>query len=183
MKKIKLPIALVIVIAGYLMIPTQAAAQWRVGATYELRDDTPQSGFGVRIEREIFRPIPIVDIGLRAHFSYFNEENDLSGGGSSISRDITTYDYGLAARAGVSVGIIKPYAGAGVGSNTFKVDTDDGSNSDSEFVWNGFAGVELTPVPHLNPFAEYRFQSLDGPEFTGDFESSGRFILGLIYTF
>lgn len=183
MKKIKLPIALVILVAAFLMIPTEAEAQWRVGATYELRDDTPQSGLGVRIEREIFRPIPIVDIGLRAHFSYFNEENDLSSSGPSISRDITTYDYGLAARAGVSVGILKPYAGAGIGANTFKVETEEDNDSDSEFVWNGFIGVELTPVPNLNPFAEYRFQQLDGPEFTGGFESQGRFILGLIYTF
>ncbi len=183
MKTLKVFFAGIILSTTLFLLPTHVMGQWSLGATYELRDDTPQSGIGIRVEREILNPAPIVDIALRAHFSYFKEENDISSEGLAITRDIRTYDYGLAATAGVSVGILKPYVGAGIGSNTIEVETEDQSNSDTEFIWNGFFGVEVTPVPNINPFAEYRFQQTEANDFAGGFESEGRFIMGLIYSF
>ncbi len=167
------------------MMPNQATAQWSIGASYEMRNEDPENGFGLRIERSILNPVPIVDIGLRAHFSFFNEENEFSQGNQSVSTELTYYDYGLAATGGVSIGILKPYVGLGIGNNNIDFSGDDGTDfSDSEFFWNGFVGTKLTIIPKLKPFVEYRFQSSDEPEdIEVDYGSDGRFILGLSLNF
>lgn len=175
-----------LILAACLMMPLQSAAQWSLGATYEMREEDPQNGYGIRIEREILKPIPIVDIGLRAHFSYFNEDNEFTRDNQSISGDLTYYDYGLAATGGVSLGLFKPYVGLGIGKDDIDFEGDDGSPdfSDSSFYWNGFAGAELTIIPKLHPFVEYRFQQADHPDdIEADFGSDGRLILGLSLQF
>src|SRR5699024_945974 len=109
-------------------VPQQSAAQWSLGASYEVRNEDPKNGFGGRVEREILQKLPIVDLLLRGHFSYFNDENEFSRDNQSISTEITIYDFGLAAVGGISVRMVAPYAGLGLGSETadlkFKEDID-----------------------------------------------------------
>lgn len=165
-----------------MLIPSQAYAQWGIGASYEVRQETPKNGFGLRIERGILGKVPVVDLRLRAHFSYFNKENSASSGGGTISKEITNYDFGLAAIGGVSLGLIKPYVGLGLGSTTFDLDqsnTQLPDDSDSKIFWNALAGVELSPIPVLKPFVEYRLQPSDEPDFSDNFDSNGRFVVGL----
>src|SRR5699024_798799 len=176
-------------------VPQQSAAQWSLGASYEVRNEDPKNGFGVRVEREILQKLPIVDLSLRGHFSYFNDENELSwgdGGENAISTDIQSYDFGLAAVGGVSLGIVAPYVGLGLGSETVnldpKEDTDFGSSSDSKLFWNGFIGAKVKPIPLITPFVEYRVKTnkafkindLNRDKFDN---SSGRFIIGLSLAF
>lgn len=168
--------------------PEITRAQWSIGASYEIRQEDPTNGFGVRIERQILQPIPIVDLGLRAHFSYFSEENNVTSGGVTYSTDVTNYDYGLAATGGVSLGLLKPYIGLGLGSTTFDVSTQDFptgdfNTSESSVFWNTFVGAELSVTPIFKPFVEYRFQQTDEPEFATDFDSNGRMIFGLSLAF
>lgn len=179
MKALKLQFLGIVFAAVCLMVPSQASAQWSLGASYEIRNEDPKNGFGLRVERDILQPVPIVDIGLRAHFSYFNEENNFSGDGATLSGDFTYYDYGLAATGGFSLGLLKPYVGLGIGNSNFDRDAEDNDfdDSDSKFFWNGFVGAELTPIPKLNPFIEYRFQPTDEAEFAPS--SDGRLIIGV----
>lgn len=168
--------------------PDIAQAQWSIGASYEIRQEDPTNGFGVRIERKILDFVPVVDLGIRAHFSYFSEENDLSQDGVSYSADVVNYDYGLAATGGVSLGLLKPYIGLGLGSTTFDVSTQDlpggdFDSSDSALFWNTFAGAELSVTPVFKPFVEYRFQQSDEPEFASSFDSNGRMIFGISLAF
>lgn len=168
--------------------PEITKAQWSIGASYEIRQEDPTNGFGARIERQILKPIPIVDLGLRAHFSFFNEENNISEGGVSYSADVTNFDYGLAATGGVSLGLLKPYVGLGLGATTFDLSTEDRPNgdldtSDSSVFWNTFVGAELSVTPILKPFVEYRFQQTDEPNFATEFDSNGRMIFGLSLAF
>lgn len=181
-------LALVGVFILSTMMPTITQAQWSIGASYEIRNEDPTNGFGVRLERQILDQLPIVDLGLRAHFSYFSEENNVSQGGVSYSTDLKNYDYGLAATGGVSLGLLKPYIGLGLGSTTFDVSTQDlpggdFDSSDSAFFWNTFVGAELSPIPALKPFVEYRFQQTDEPQFATDFDSNGRLIFGVSIAF
>ena len=60
-----------------LILTSSAFAQIEVGASFELRDEEPQSGFGVRIQSGFLNSIPVVNFGLRAHFSYFSETNNI----------------------------------------------------------------------------------------------------------
>lgn len=173
-------------------VPQTSAAQWSLGASYEIRNEDPKNGFGVRLERDILQKLPIVDLGIRGHFSYFNDENEITSEGASYSTEITNYDFGLAAVGGISAGLVAPYVGLGLGSETadlnFKGDADlpDGEGSDSNIYWNGFIGAKISPVPAIKPFVEYRVRS--SKEFS-DLNrdaidtSTGRFIIGLSLAF
>lgn len=185
MKTLKAKTGVLVILAACLMMPLQSAAQWSIGASYEIRDAEPKNGFGLRLERDILQPIPIIDIGLRAHFSYFSEDNDFSRDGATFSGEFNIYDYGLAATGGFSLGLLKPYVGIGIGRSSVDFDGErDGSafdDSDSRVFWNSFVGVELTPIPKLNPFVEYRFQPTDEANFEPS--SDGRLIIGLLLSF
>ncbi len=177
---------LFIILAGMLMVPQQSMAQWSIGASYEIRNEVPESGFGVRLERSILKKLPVVKLGIRAHFSYFNDKNGVTEDNFSYG-EITNYDFGLAAIGGASLGLIKPYVGLGLGATTFDGTGGDFQNfqntSDSPLFWNALVGAQLSPIPMLKPFVEYRFQQTDQPQFARSFESNGRFVLGLSIQF
>ncbi|MDZ7807792.1 MAG: hypothetical protein U5K71_11850 [Gracilimonas sp.] len=77
-------------------------AQFEIGASYEIRDEDPKNGFGIRVQKGILSQLPIVNLGLRLHASYFSDENSVSEDGVTYSRDLTNYDLGVAAIGGVS---------------------------------------------------------------------------------
>ncbi|WP_340106874.1 outer membrane beta-barrel protein [Rhodohalobacter sp. 8-1] len=175
-----------------LTLTDTANAQWSIGASYEVRDEDPTNGFGVRIERGILSAVPIVDLGLRGHFSYFNESNDLTSEGVTFDQTIQSYDFGLAATGGVSVGLVKPYVGLGIGwdnsSLEYSADAGDiGADIRDEFeaddfYWNGFIGAEVTIIPILNPFIEYRFTQITGRDDI-DLDNVSRLALGVSLRF
>lgn len=175
-------------------VPETSSAQWSLGASFEVRDEVPENGFGVRLERDLLQKAPLVNLGLRAHFSYFNEGNSVSGSGINYSQNITNYDYGLAAVGGVSVGLISPYVGLGLGSSTLDVNRDDLPNdspldeeaSDSAIYWNGFVGAKVSIVPALKPFVEYRLEDVSDyeDELSDNInQSNGRLIFGVSLAF
>jgi len=164
MKLKKLTYPLVLIALLFFSIPNNVLAQWSIGASYEIRDKAPKNGFGVRLERDILQKLPVVNLGLRAHFSYFSESNSVSlNGGGTYDSEIKNYDYGLAAVGGVSVGLIAPYVGLGLGSDNadFNVKNTSwpGEGSESNLYWNGFVGAKVSPIPVIKPFVEYRISS------------------------
>jgi len=168
-----------------------AMAQWGIAAAYESRSEDPQNGFGLRIERQILSGLPLLEVGLRAHFSYFSEENRLTSGGVTFSRDLESYDYGIAAYTGINLAFLKPYAGLGLGSDsskgTFEDDGQGGTGVPANFdenniYWNIFAGVQLSPIPIIKPFVEYRFTRLLDAEDL-DYKQNGRFAIGVKLSF
>lgn len=188
MKKI---VALIWFIVGLSSIP--AFAQLEIGASYELRDEDPQSGFGVRIQKGFLEQIPIANIAMRAHFSFFSEENNVDENGFSYSEELTNYDFGVAIIGGVSVGLIEPYIGLGLGSTTldFKAEgavlpqelQSNQEGSESNIYWNGLIGAKVSIIPLVNPFVEYRYSdtSLSEPELAE--VKTGRIIFGVSLSF
>lgn len=179
--------ALAICTLLFVALPGVSQAQWRVGASFEIRNEDPQNGFGFRIERTILQKVPIVDFGLRGHFSYFSEDNYV-GENSITYGEVENYDFGLAAVAGISVGLVSPYVGTGLGSTTTELKNPEGafdSGSESNIFWNGFVGAEVSPLPFLKPFAEYRFQAADSfDELQNAIDrSDGRLIFGVSLAF
>ncbi|MGD8748793.1 MAG: outer membrane beta-barrel protein [Balneolaceae bacterium] len=170
-------------------MPQKMLAQWSIGASYEIRKETPKNGFGVRIERELLQKVPVLNLGLRAHFSYFSDENSVSDNGVSYSSEIKNYDYGLAAVGGVTVGLISPYVGLGLGSNNADFNVKDanlpGEGSDSNLYWNGFVGAKVSPIPFLKPFVEYRIESTEKfKDLNSNVNTSdGRLIFGVSFSF
>lgn len=176
---------LAVALFALTLIPVQnAQAQWAIGASYEVRDQEPTNGFGLRIQRDILQSLPVVDLGLRAHFSYFSETVDSYMDLETPQLD--SYDFGLAGYGGVNLGLLKPYAGAGLGSENFEA-VQSGAQNDFDFeensiYWNLFIGAEISPIPVLKPFIEYRFTRLfDDDGF--DYTQNGRLAIGLTINF
>ncbi|MDX1639244.1 MAG: outer membrane beta-barrel protein [Balneolaceae bacterium] len=192
----------VAVVAGVMLavsiVPQEAEAQWGIGASYEIRDEVPENGFGVRIERGILNKLPVVKLGLRAHFSNFSEENNVTTSGNvSYTQEISDYDFGVTALGGVNIGLVKPYVGLGLGSNTINIDRSDlpsGSplsqeDDESNIYWNALVGAEVSAIPLLKPFVEYRYTDVGG-DFFDDVQSqsvpssqNGRIVFGVLLRF
>ncbi|MDZ7717922.1 MAG: outer membrane beta-barrel protein [Balneolaceae bacterium] len=135
-----------------------ANAQWSVGVSYEYRNEDPNSGFGLRAEKSILEDLPLLDLSLRGHFSYFNETTQIGREGINFSSDLNVYDFGFAALAGFSIELVSPYVGVGIGNERFKLSTDvqDLSFKERNFYWNGFIGANVEILPYLKPFFEFR---------------------------
>lgn len=166
--------ALFIIFSVVLLLPltlTETAnAQWSLGASYEVRDEDPANGFGIRLQRDILSAAPLVDIGVRAHFSYFNQSNSLTREGATSERDFETFDVGVAATGGISVGLVRPYVGLGMGWDNSSLEISEnvsGTGIESrepydktDLYWNAFLGAEITIIPMVSPFIEYRFSQV-----------------------
>lgn len=180
----------ILISAALMLFAIPLAAQTEIGVSYEIRDESPKNGFGARLETRILKGLPIIQLGLRAHFSYFSEENDISSGGLSYSRELHNYDFGVAATGGFSLGLLTPYVGLGLGSETADLKFKDIQNAgtrpedkeDSAVFWNTFAGAKVTLLPFLKPFVEYRFSggNLEMPHLS---DKSGRVIFGIVLSF
>lgn len=157
---------------------------WSLGLAYEIRNEDPSTGFGIRLERDVIPPESPFRLSTRAHFSYFVESVDVEDGGVTVDADVTSYDFGIALVAGAELGLAKPYVGLGVGTENFEVDSDDpDSNFDeNNFYWNGFGGLELILSPAVRPFIEYRITRLDDPDEV-DFDNVNRLSVGLSFRF
>lgn len=178
-------------------VPETSSAQWSFGASYEIRNEEPKSGFGLRIERALLQKAPLINLGLRGHFSYFSKENNINFDDGqttySYSQDIVNYDYGLAAVGGISVGPISPYVGLGLGATSLDISREnlpqnapfDEEADDSAIYWNGFVGAKVSIIPALKPFVEYRLEDISNYENElRDIQGSdGRLIFGLSLSF
>jgi len=190
-KKIRLTFLTALLLLPLALTDT-ADAQWSIGASYEVRDEDPTNGFGVRIERGILSAVPVVDLGIRAHFSYFNETNDASFESVTVDQTFESYDFGIAATGGVSIGLVKPYVGLGIGWDNSSLEySEDISGSDvdlreqfeaEDLYWNGFAGAEVKILPILSPFIEYRFTGISGREDV-DLDNVSRLAIGVSLRF
>ena len=155
---------------------TTAQAQFGIGGSYEIRNQTPETGFGVRIEKGIGLPIPLVKLGVRASASHFSKDNQITrdnGVSFEYDRSVTSIDYGVTLLGKVQLGFVKPYVGVGVGGTRSNMEIDnirdiqdtdpnlpDAGDLDdiekSEFTYHGIIGGEFSLIPLLNPFIEYR---------------------------
>lgn len=168
----------------FIPLHETANAQWSVGASYEYRNEDPNNGFGLRAEKSILEGVPLLNLSLRGHFSYFNETTQVSRQGIDFSSDLDVYDFGFAAFAGFSIGIVSPYVGAGIGSERFKLSTDvEGlSFKERNFYWNGFIGANLELLPYLKPFLEFRAGKLTSTDEV-ETDNINRFALGVSFHF
>ncbi|MFU8812511.1 MAG: outer membrane protein [Balneolaceae bacterium] len=161
----------------FLTVSTQSAyAQWGVGVSFELRDENPEDGFGLRVERRVFQQLPVVQFNMRAHFSYFRDTETISfftpGDPLQTDTELETFDFGLGLTGGIPIGLIFPYVGLGLGLDDTSFDADmvfrdDAGNalspepfSQTDFYWNLFVGGEISVLPFLKPFIEYRFTDI-----------------------
>lgn len=180
---------LILATACLILLGTPVLAQTEIGVSYELRDEDPKGGFGVRVQKGILSQLPAVDIAMRGHFSFFSDDNNVSEGGVTYSQELTNYDFGVAIVAGVSVGLIEPYIGLGLGSETLELKPEEvvgislTDESESNIYWNGIVGAKVPVIPLVKPFVEYRYSnnSLSEPDVAE--LTTGRIIFGVSISF
>jgi len=160
----------------------QASAQWSLGASYETRNEDPTNGFGLRVERSVLSAVPVVDFNMRAHFSFFNDDAELSGDNQNFSDEVDAYDFGLALTAGAQIALIKPYVGLGVGAESYDFDGESRSFDETNLFWNGFGGLELSILPMIKPFVEYRISQISGSDQI-NFDNVSRLAFGVSLRF
>ena len=167
----KLLVLVIGLLATQLINADYSYAQWGIGAGVEIRDEDPTTGVGIKLERSILSNAPILDINLRGHFSWFNDDDAESLRDQLSNTNVTAYDYGLALVLGVKLGIVKPYVGAGAGTERYSEERGTGqyfqennssfiNYSENNLYWNGFGGAEITLLPYLKPFIEFRYSKL-----------------------
>ena len=176
------------------------SGQTEVGVSYELRDEEPQNGFGLRVELPLLSQLPVLNLSIRAHASYFSDENELTQQGLRYSEDITNYDLGIQGILGVHVGLVEPYVGVGIGTERINItpkvlqpfNFDNGiydlllsEKSDDNVYWNASLGAKVSIIPILKPFVEYRYTNteLGSPKFDQFDAKTGRMVFGLSIRF
>lgn len=167
----------------------KAAAQWSAGLSYELRNEDPRHGAGIRVDREIMTFFPFMDLGVRGQFSYYSDEVNLRQGEFEYTGDYRTYDIGISGLLLFNIGLLRPYLGLGLGLDNSSL---EGSNlqqhtnekrafsklwddpeplelSVSAFSWDSVdayfqvtVGSSVEVFPFLAPFIEFRYTEISG---------------------
>lgn len=154
-----------------------AAAQWGIGASYELNfqaaDSEPQYGVGIRIERLLGLAVPRMDFRVEGHFAFHKSESVLlyNGNGHQFdySKDINYFDYDVNFIGRFDY-MVDPYAGIGAGFQSYELITGSAesnniSNTEYEDISyskvrpyvSGIVGVTVDDLPVVRPFAEIRY--------------------------
>jgi opacity protein-like surface antigen len=144
-----------------------------IGASYEVRPESPTTGFGARLELPLLKKIPVVSIRARAHVSFFSDESslDLQNAQNNIPTDLSVWDAGLMGLVGVNIPAIpvSPYAGIGIGIESTSLEVGASANlgglspeiDAQNTTINGLVGLKLD-IPLVKPFVEYRIAGVTG---------------------
>lgn len=172
----------------------KSMAQIGIGGGLDIRSEEPTHGYGIRLEYRIVNLPPVADLKVRAHGSYFSDTQKRSytvnGLVTEVFEEKSAFDIGAAILAGVKLGPVDPFAGIGLGVDSSELNTDRTVSSpgqlrginEENIYWNLFFGGELSIIPYIKPFFEYRFVQLINPE-NIDIKDSERFSLGIIFRF
>lgn len=196
---------LLVFLFGLLLTAELTRAQFAIGGGYQLRNESPKTGFTIIAEQGFLGRFPLLTLKTRVHFSAFSDQLSIQDldlqnlveateAQRAALHDLSSYDYGAAVLLGLNLGLVAPYVGAGLGNETFELKykfTDAISLpnslslddiSDNGFYWNGFIGADVSPIPFLKPFFEYRFSGMLGEELGAkelNYSQNGRITVGL----
>ena len=170
----------------WIVFPAQnayAVSSWGIGASYEMRDSDPGRGFGLRLERGILSGVPLLNLKMRAHFSFFSDEVS-SYRDAGLPADLDLFDYGIAVTGGPGFGLLHPYVGVGLGQERFRSlsDTPVLDFSENSIYWNLYGGLRLPILPAVSPFVEYRFTRLMSAD-DFDYNHNSRLAFGVTLSF
>jgi len=177
-----------------LSLPEKSLAQIGIGGGLDIRSEEPTHGYGLRLEYKIINLPSIADLKVRAHGSYFSDTRERSytvnGLVTEVFEEQSAFDIGAAILAGIKLGPVNPVAGVGLGIDSSELDTGRTASrpnlligiNEENLYWNLFFGGELSIIPYIKPFFEYRFVQLINPK-NIDTKDSERFSLGIIFRF
>jgi len=189
--KKRVPHILLLLLMLSVCVQERAIAQFGIGAGLDIRSEEPANGYGIRLEYKFFELPVAADLRVRLHGSYFFEEKIIRfenrGIQSEVREGSSAFDVGAAVLAGVNVGMVSPYAGAGIGvdgidNNPRQGVTQYSRIKEENMFWTALFGAEIKFIPYIKPFFEYRFVQLLN---TGDidFTESERLSIGVIMRF
>jgi opacity protein-like surface antigen len=164
--------SIIVLMISILTIAGQSAySQVGLGVSYEIRNEEPTNGFGGHVQFTLLN-FPVVSLSARIHYSYYSEEISYSEGTLRTSTDLTNNEIGGTAIAAVSLGLVSPYAGIGIGwhnyslsrtvlqQTTIGTEIPDLEDDEDSAIYYGVLGIAVTPLPLLRPFVEYRYAGI-----------------------
>lgn len=157
-----------------LMLAAVAMQAQTIGASYEIRPESPKNGIGVRLEMPLLKKLPVVSVRVRAHASFFSDESsfpDPNNLQASIPTDLSVWDAGVMGLVGVNIPAlpVSPYAGLGIGIESSSLELSGNVNLSgvspeidaNNTTINGLVGLKLD-IPIVKPFVEYRIAGVTG---------------------
>jgi len=180
-------------------------AQIALGGGLELREEDPETGINLRLEKELGFSLPLVTFRGRIQGGFFTEDgieltqNQLS---QFSNPEINSYYAGANLLAEIGIPIpVNPYGGLGVGYETVTLKAGNSSGNQSgnfldDTEGSGYVeatvGLKLSMLPLLKPFVEYRYVEPfnDFDQFRNnvtslnrDAEANNRFVFGILLQF
>lgn len=205
MKNHILTILLLSIMSFPLLTVHSVEAQIALGGGLELREEDPETGINLRLEKELGFSLPFVKFRGRIQGGFFTEDGvELTQNQLSQFSDPEINSYYAGANLLAEIGIpipINPYGGLGVGYETVSVKAGDASgNQSGNFLddTEGSAyieatvGLKLSLLPLVKPFVEYRYVEpfSDFDEFRNnvtslsrDAKANNRFVFGILLQF
>jgi hypothetical protein len=175
-------------------LPEKSMARIGIGGGLDIRSEEPTHGYGIRLEYRLIDLPPFADLNVRAHGSYFSDtqimRTSVNGLVTELSEEQSAFDIGAAILAAVKLGPVDPFAGVGLGIDSSEFETSRRVMSPNQvkgikevnLYWNLFFGGELSLIPYIKPFFEYRFVQFINPG-NINLEDSERFSVGIIFRF
>ena len=189
-----------ILVSLFVLLSAQhVLAQGGIGASYEVRNDQPKEGIGLRLEKIFGDSESMINFGIVGHTSFFSNtitlKHNENGSGLIFSdTDLSTFDFGAALKVAVNAPIVTPYIMGGLGFENYKITVNssfdglDVPDDERTFMVNGTIGVQLRLINSIRPFAEMRFsQNFKDYDFEQTFDeikaSRNRYAFGVMLQF
>jgi hypothetical protein len=133
-----------------LLISPLTFSQWEIGASYKIKSDVPENGFGFYFSRNLPYQGATLGIKVRAEVNLFRQTENLSV--RNVKQNFLSEDYSLFIIANYFSENFSPYLGFGLGYGELSV-------NEVEVKWQGFvlsliAGSKFLTNNFINPYIE-----------------------------
>jgi hypothetical protein len=135
-----------------LLIAPLAFSQWEIGASYKIKSDIPENGFGVYFSRNLPYQGATLGIKIRAEMNLFRQTENLLV--NNVKQNFLSEDYNLHIIANYFSRNFSPYFGFGLGYGELSV--NQVNVKWQSFVLSLVAGSKFQIDNFAGPYIEFQ---------------------------
>jgi hypothetical protein len=133
-----------------LIITPITLAQWEAGASYKIKSEVPENGFGISISRNTPYVGATFGIKLRSEVNLFRQTAEVNFAGVSEDRKFLSEDYNLHIIGEYYLNYFLPYFGLGAGYG----ELNSGNEKQNGFILSLVIGNKFAFGDIINPYIE-----------------------------
>jgi hypothetical protein len=133
-----------------LLIAPLSFSQWEIGASYKIKSDIPENGFGFYFSRNLPYQGATLGIEARAEVNLFRQTENLSV--NEVKQNFLSEDYNLHVIANYFLRNFSPYFGFGLGYGELSV--NQVKVKWQSFVLSLVSGCKFQVYDFINPYIE-----------------------------